>query len=70
LVDALVVPKVETPSILEELAVFFAQFPQSEHVKLLAAIESATALVNLREICRVHSFGSILTLCSLAIKED
>lgn len=52
ILDAIVLPKVESPSHLETLDSFLRQCGDNDNIKILAAIESARALVDLKDICK------------------
>jgi len=52
-IDAILIPKVEIPAHIELLSTFLDRFGRKAiNIKLLASIESAKAIVNLREICQ------------------
>mmetsp|Transcript_27039 Transcript_27039/g.67935 ORF Transcript_27039/g.67935 Transcript_27039/m.67935 type:complete len:356 (-) Transcript_27039:2016-3083(-) len=53
-IDGIVLPKVESPAHVEQIY-RFAQKHKHQSLKILAAIESARALVNLRAICEASA---------------
>jgi len=52
-IDAILIPKVEIPAHIELLSTFLDRFGRNAtNIKLLASIESAKSIANLKEICQ------------------